>query len=246
MGGGLIQNPDFSYDQADFVAARGRVKGARGSQRRPVVFLSGYHSPSLPMRLFRRSLVGLGALEGVYSRVISYPLAWTVEMAAKKAERVIRADPRLAGEIDVVGHSMGGIVARQLTTMESCKIRRLFTLATPHRGAILAQWVRPDAGTTQLRAGSKLLAELDAALPLWRAQGGELCCYATLRDWMVGATRSTPLNEPLNWLDVHHVHARMLSHYVIVTDERIILDLALRLVGQAPLFRNGRTPPPWD
>jgi pimeloyl-ACP methyl ester carboxylesterase len=242
----VIENPDFPWEGAELAAARERVLGARGGVRRPVVFLSGYHSPSFPMRLLRSRLVALGALEGVYSRVISYPVAWSVEMAAAKAARVIRSDAKLQGGIDVVGHSMGGIVARELSRVESCNITRLFTLATPHRGALLAERVRPDKGAVQLRAGSQLLARLDDAFPRWKSGGGELCCYATLRDWMVGATRSSPLDEPLHWLDVHRRHVRMLSHYVIVTDERIILDLALRLVGARPMSGAGRMLPPRD
>ena len=67
------------------------------------------------------------------------------------------------GEVDVVGHSMGGLVARS-AAVEGLRVGRLFAIATPHRGALLARCA-PAFLSRQLRdlgAGSEFIRALNA------------------------------------------------------------------------------------
>src|SRR6185369_10092730 len=91
-------------------------------------------------------------------------------------------NPEETVEVDVVGVSMGGLVARWAAlppadrfregaahnpgaTGKRLRIRNLYTLGTPHRGAILANLIAPDPIARDMRAGSGFLRTLDARLP---------------------------------------------------------------------------------
>ena len=63
--------------------------------------------------------------------------------------------------VALVGHSMGGLVARAyLRRYGSGKVRWLLTLGTPHHGSVHA-WLFPGVSLAQLRPGSAWLAELN-------------------------------------------------------------------------------------
>jgi pimeloyl-ACP methyl ester carboxylesterase len=90
---------------------------------------------------------------------------------ARAAERVHAAIAASgAREVDVVGHSLGGLVASYLLKRldRGRRVRRVVTLGTPHMGAPLA-WLGAAAtlglsrSMRQLRPGSAFLAELAAA-----------------------------------------------------------------------------------
>ncbi len=177
---------------------------------------------------------------------VAYPWCGSVERAAARALRVIRAKYPGQAEFDLVGVSMGGIVARVLAhgvvrdTGAGLRVQRVFTLATPHRGAKFAEIVRPDGAARQLCAGSTMLRRLDALLP---DAPYELVCYALLRDWLVGATRAAPPGRAPLWLDVETTFSWYLSHYAISHDRRVLADVALRLRGETPIGREGGAPP---
>jgi hypothetical protein len=209
---------------------------------RPVLVLDGWHSPGLPaLSLTARLAAATSGRRSDYM-VVSYPLAFSVEAAAGWARDRLRRRGWLGRELDVVGVSMGGIVARTLAggvlgpgVPGPLRIARLFTLVSPHRGAKLADVGRLDRASAQLRAGSELLERLDAALP---SAGFQLTCYAMLRDWLVGATRTAPAGWSPIWIDPVAAPARALSHFASVHDARILADLAARLRGEPPPARG--------
>ena len=236
----FIDNPDFRV-APEAAATLARVgEGERAARR--LLILSGYHSPAVPGLTLARLLRRFNAAFADRTLVVSYPFATTVEAAADVAAAALRRGGWADEPLDVAGISMGGIVARHLAARGEARIERLFTLASPHRGALITRHVRPDAGAIQLSPGSTLLAGLDASLP---GSIGELTCYALLRDWMVGATNTAPPGMTPLWLDVDRWYARPISHFSITSDRRIVADLALRLRGLTPWSRIG-VPPPRD
>ncbi len=52
----------------------------------------------------------------------------------------------------LIGHSRGGLVARRYLESGDARVRALITLATPHRGSRMAQWVEYIAPLTSLIA----------------------------------------------------------------------------------------------
>lgn len=141
---------------------------------RPVVFVHGLAgSPGnfLPMRTWFRAR-GRGRTVAV-----ALPPNCSVEvLGAVLADALVAAADLTADRrVDVVAHSLGGLVARAaLVELErrrrqgrpGCAVGVLATLGTPHAGSHLARYAN-TVTTNDLKPGSALLARLDAQLP-WR------------------------------------------------------------------------------
>lgn len=67
------------------------------------------------------------------------------------------------GEVDLVGFSMGGLVARWYVQRQGGlkHVRRLITIASPHRGTWTA-YAKGNAGARQMRPGSAFLRDPDS------------------------------------------------------------------------------------
>ena len=78
------------------------------------------------------------------------------------------------------------------TAGKRLKVRRIFTLGTPHRGAILADRIALDSAARDLRPGSEFLHRLDEALP---HAGYELLCYAHTNDRTGPGRAERPYSE---------------------------------------------------
>ena len=125
----------------------------------PVVFVHGYMQNRVDFLGLARALARrrIGPLFG-----FNYPWFGSLESNAKRLERFVERVCRETGSavVDVVCHSMGGLVAIEMLRDEvgkaPLKVRRCVTIATPHAGVA---WRGPmlGVGATRLRRGSKLL-----------------------------------------------------------------------------------------
>lgn len=238
----FVHNPAFACDLTLAAAERARMESSPVVVARPVIVLGGWRAPHVSASSAESLLRPLVSRRSEDFLALSYPTAGSVEAAADSAMGRIAARFPGQREFDLVGISMGGLVARQLASRLGLPAKRIFTMATPHRGATLARFVRPDIAAREMRPGSTWLAELDAALATAEY---ELVCYATLRDWWVGARNAAPPGHTPIWLDQETLFGRSLSHFAINRDQRILGDIARRLRGEEPLGRAG-TPPPID
>jgi PKD repeat protein len=57
------------------------------------------------------------------------------------ALHVLRRQGIAVSRVDVVAHSMGGLIARQLAARDTAIVHKLITIDTPHYGSALADWV---------------------------------------------------------------------------------------------------------
>src|SRR2546422_1838608 len=131
-------------------------------QRRPVVLLHGYlqHSANflwLARRLRRDGWVHLYEVGHV-------PLGGDIERSGARLAGVIERLRRDTGadEVDIVAHSMGGLVARACLCAGATGIRRIITLGTPHQGTEVFRRLRLDAMLGQMRPGSACLRRVTA------------------------------------------------------------------------------------
>ena len=125
----------------------------------PVVFVHGYMQNRVGFLGLARALTrrGLGPLYA-----INYPWFASLSSNAARLDRFIQGVLAETGAaaVDLVCHSMGGLVAMEMMRDEarrdSLKVRRLVTIASPHAGVA---WRGPilGAGGAGLRRGSKLL-----------------------------------------------------------------------------------------
>lgn len=211
---------------------------------RPLIVLSGWRAPVWPARLLARQL---GRLAGSPDRVgaLSFATCLSFDAAiARVAPAVDRlwpsGDPKQTVEVDAVGISMGGLIARAAaiptTGRQRLRIARLFTLGTPHRGARIAPFVPLDGLARDMRPGCDFLRRLDEALA---DASYELICYARTHDSWVGARNTAPPGREPFWTP----GPLLLSHQTISADRLIRTDIARRLRSEPPLAARPSTPP---
>jgi len=145
----------------------------------PVVFvhgLGGNRGTWSALRLFLRMLghkrmYALGYEDG------------TIEELAGRLVDFVESVKQATGaqQVDMVGHSMGGLIARyaiQRLGLDK-SVRALITLATPHQGSYAAEYAN-TIQTKQLRPDSSLLKGLNA--DDWRQYSTRLVCVCSDRD----------------------------------------------------------------
>jgi triacylglycerol esterase/lipase EstA (alpha/beta hydrolase family) len=128
----------------------------------PILLLHGVLCNAGVWHPFKRYLIARG-IGPVYALSYGPPLASIdlfAEQAAHKIDRILAATG--AAQVVIVGHSMGGLVARAyLRHFGGDKVRRVITVGTPHQGSVLAHMF-PGVSLSQLRPKNEWLAELAA------------------------------------------------------------------------------------
>lgn len=141
------------------------LPGARGLGPRPIVVLHGYamnRANFVPLA-YRLARAGLGPIVG-----FEY---WTLGRTAAAARRLgwfvdeIRAETG-AAQVDLIGHSMGGVVARYYLAFAGGDgvAKNLVTLGSPHHGTDVSA-IGVGHVNRELFHGSKLLHRLYNAGP---------------------------------------------------------------------------------
>lgn len=136
----------------------------------PVVLLHGFIDNRSVFVLLRRSLAqhGRHRMESLnYS-----PLTCDIRTAAELLGRHIEEICERTGspQVDVVGHSLGGLIARYYVQRlgGDGRVRILVTLGTPHSGTRVAPLANAHPIVRQMRPGSAVIEELSrpaAGLP---------------------------------------------------------------------------------
>ena len=184
------------------------------SPPRPVVLLHGFASTPRSLAFLARHV------SNRLKRPVLRPrlgFGWgDVPCAAKIVDAAISA----AGfdEVDVVGHSLGGLVATELLKNVDCgaRVRRVITLGTPHSGVPLARYAAVatlglSPSMRQLVPGSRFLAGL-AARPV--PTGSELIAITGEADGLV-PERCSRIGTAARqrWLRLHDVdHMQLVFH----------------------------------
>ena len=166
----------------------------RDEGHRLIVFvhgLAGHRGNFLPMQNYFR---WMGRPSSVS---VGFPRRHSIEEMAEHLKRTIEElvrENNLPADkcIDVVAHSMGGIITR-LALQEpkfAARIHTVITLATPHHGTQLARYL-DTAKVRQLKPKSQLLTDLSSQLP-WGTDSRmpRLVCYWTPKDLLLLPPRS--------------------------------------------------------
>ena len=133
-------------------------------ERPPLLLIHGYGCSRAAWWWLRRRLERAGwtvatiSLEPIYTSIEDY-----VAPVSRRIDEVLAATG--AHQLVVVGHSMGGLVARAyLRTHGVAKVIRLITLGTPHSGSELAKYGIGE-NACQMWPGSMWLATLASEEP---------------------------------------------------------------------------------
>ncbi|MFJ6849452.1 esterase/lipase family protein [Streptomyces sp. NPDC091271] len=160
--------PADTADTADTADRAGTTAlPSAADTRPPVVLLHGFIDNRSVFVLLRRSLArhGWHHLESLnYS-----PLTCDIRTAAELLDRHVEEICARTGhrEIDIVGHSLGGLIARYYVQRlgGDRRVRTLVTLGTPHSGTAAAPLAGAHPIVRQMRSGSDLIEELRRPAP---------------------------------------------------------------------------------
>jgi triacylglycerol lipase len=142
-----------------FGFTRSRHRTRREKDRRTLVFVHGLasnRSVFFPMQTYLR-LIG-------YRHQYSFnmPVGPSIESLAICLQREL-AEKIKGGRIDIIAHSLGGLVARSYIQHldGGRRVDRLITLGTPHYGTHAAHFI-PSAFVRQLNPGSPFFQDLNS------------------------------------------------------------------------------------
>lgn len=132
---------------------------------RPVVLLHGFVDNRSVFVMLRRALTrhGRDCVESLNYSPLTCDLRRAAELLGRRVEE-IRARTGHA-EVDIVGHSLGGLIARYYVQRlgGDARVRTLVMLGTPHSGTTVAPLADAHPLVRQMRPGSAVLRELAGA-----------------------------------------------------------------------------------
>jgi pimeloyl-ACP methyl ester carboxylesterase len=194
----------------------------------PVVLVHGLVDNRSVFTVMRRALRRRG-----FASVCTWnysPLQRDVEGAAAALGRHIERVCRETGHerVHVVGHSLGGLIARYLVQRlgGDRRVESLVTLGTPHGGSRWAH-VAPTPLIRQLRPGSALLQELAAPAPGCRTR--VTAVYSDL-DQMVVPSSAGRCDHPD--LQARNVLVRGVGHMSLPIHRGVVDEVAAVLAGR--------------
>ncbi|MFE5797561.1 esterase/lipase family protein [Streptomyces sp. NPDC056503] len=184
-----------------------------GGGGRPVVLLHGFGDNRSVFLLLRRTLARHGR---AHVASLNYsPLTWDLRTAAEALGRRIDAVRERTGraEVDLVGHSLGGLIARYYVQRlgGDARVRTLVTLGTPHTGtAVGSPLADAHPLVRQMRPGSEVLRELAAPAPGCRTR---FVSFWSDLDQIMVPVETARLDHPD--LVVHNVRVSGIGHLAL-------------------------------
>jgi pimeloyl-ACP methyl ester carboxylesterase len=191
---------------------------------RPVLLIHGVLVNDGVWLLTRRRLAQRGVAL-IYTMNYGPPFADIDYFARQLAERIEGiCSATGAAQVSLVGHSMGGLVARAyLRRFGPRRVAKLVTIGTPHHGSVLA-WTFLGRGLEQMRPGNAWLADLNR--DEHRATPAPIVSIWSRHDSMVAPQASSELACAEN------VALVGVGHNALLVDEGVIERVA-REVGPA-------------
>jgi hypothetical protein len=193
----------------------------------PVVLVHGLVDNRSIFTLMRRALRRRG-----FTQVCTWnysPLQRDVQSAAEALRRHIEHVCRETGHerVQVVGHSLGGLVARYLVQRlgGDDRVESLVTLGTPHAGTRWAHLL-PTPLVRQLRPGSPLMRELAEPVPSCRT--AITAVYSDLDQVVVPATAGRCDHPDLG---ARNVLVRGVGHMSLPIHRGVVDEVAATLAG---------------
>jgi len=204
---------------------RGLVIGDVEAAGTPILLVHGMIDNRSIFTLLRRGLRRRG-----FGRVVSInysPLTADVRVAAARLAEEVEALVAETGyeRIHVVGHSLGGLIARYYVTRlgGDARVHTLVTLGTPHEGTFNA-YVLPANIGRQLRPGSALMRELGAPVPSCRTR---FVAYWSDLDQMVFPQHNASLVHPD--LAVRNVEMHAVGHMSLPISGSVVHGISTTL-----------------
>lgn len=213
---------------------RGLLLGDVVAAGTPILLVHGLVDNRSVFTLLRRTLRRRG-----FGRVIPFnysPFTQDVRTAAARLARLVEKTCEETGyeRVHVVGHSLGGVVARYYVQRMGgdARVHTLVTLGSPHSGTLAAHLL-PSRLVRQLRPGSALMQEL--ATPARGCRTRFVAFWSDL-DQLIVPKRAARISHPD--LSVRNVLLRGVGHMSLPIHGHVVHEIATLL---AHLDEDGRT-----
>ena len=196
----------------------------------PIVMVHGYFHNRSGFFVMRRALrrVGFAHLYDLNLSAIRRDVASMADRLAERVDEVLAATG--ADRVHLIGHSLGGIVARYYVQLlgGADRVDTVVTLGTPHRGTYAA-YAFPSRVAGQLRPGSRLLRRLNRS-----TQGSSVrwVAFSSNLDAFTIPASSGRLEVP--GLDAENVEIRDLGHMSLLVSPQLIHEVVVRLARREP------------
>ncbi|MFJ9685595.1 lipase family alpha/beta hydrolase [Streptomyces bacillaris] len=204
---------------------------------RPVVLLHGFIDNRSVFVLLRRALArhGRRRLASLNYSPLTRDLRTAAELLGRHVEEVCaRTGQR---EVDIVGHSLGGLIARYYVQRlgGDRRVRTLVTLGTPHGGTAVAPGAGVHPIVRQMRGGSPLIEELRRPAPGCRTRF--VSFWSELDQVMVPVETACVDHPDLDAVNVRVTgigHLALPVHPAVATAVREALESQQTREGTAP------------
>jgi hypothetical protein len=213
---------------------RGLVIGDVEAAGTPILLVHGMVDNRSIFAVLRRALRrrGFGRIWTMNYHVLTHDL----RAAARRLAATVESICEQSGyeRIHVVGHSMGGVVARYYVQRMGgdARVHTLVTLGSPHQGTQAARLL-PRGVTRQLQPGSDVLAELRAPAPGCRTR---FVSFWSDLDALISPKRAARIDHPD--LNARNVLVRGVGHMSLPINGRVTREIAATL---AHLDTHGAT-----
>lgn len=242
-------NPSFPVTVSEANAAIRDMESTPAHAQRPVVILGGILDPGIAVNHISKRFGRVLDEDSIIP--ITFAFEPTFDQCRAKVIEVVDAthpsiDPEWTTEVDVIAVSMGGLIGRYAAAAapegdgfgRRLRVRRLFTIASPHRGANLAGLPTLDEKQIDMRYGSAFLTNLEDA---YESSSYELIPYVRLGDAIVGVENAAPFEDTPYWVPIGPLE---MAHLFSWSDSRIMADIMRHLRGETPFTTNPRAPIP--
>lgn len=222
------------YRLADLAPVqRGLLLGDVEAAGTPILLVHGMVDNRSVFTLLRRGLLrrGFGRVHTMNYPPLTNDVRRAAERLSAEVEQIV-ADTGYE-RLHVVGHSLGGLIARYYVQRlgGSERVHTLVTMGTPHDGTRMAHLL-PSRLCRQLRPGSDLLAELAAPAP---GCDTRFIAYWSDLDHMVVPHRNGRLVHPD--LSARNVLVRGVGHMSLPIQGRLVHEITEAL---SQLDESGR------
>ena len=213
---------------------RGLLIGDVVAAGTPIILVHGLVDNRSIFTLLRRSLRRRG-----FGRVITLnysPFTQDIRMVSARLAALVEQTCAETGyeRVHVIGHSLGGVVARYYVQRLGGdeRVHTLCTLGTPHSGTHAAR-LFPQGVVAQLRPGSELMEELAAPAPGCRTR---FVAFWSDLDQIVVPQRSAAIDHPD--LMARNVPLRGVGHMSLPIHSPVVHEISTLL---AHLDEDGST-----
>ncbi|MGW1841045.1 esterase/lipase family protein [Streptomyces sp. NPDC001966] len=206
-------------------------EGDGGDEHPPVVLLHGFIDNRSVFVLLRRCLArhGWRHLESLNYSPLTCDIRTAAELLGRHVEEICARTGH--HEVDIVGHSLGGLIARYYVQRlgGDQRVRTLITLGTPHGGTAVAPLASAHPIVRQMRTGSAPIEELRRPAPGCRTR---FVSFWSELDRVIVPAEAARIDHPD--LDARNVRVTGIGHLALPVHPAVAAAVRQTLESREP------------